>query len=36
VVGALGGSIPLPAGVGAIGGMVGMLILYSATVDPSG
>jgi uncharacterized membrane protein YbhN (UPF0104 family) len=28
IIGALGGSIPLPAGVGAIGGMVGMLILY--------
>ena len=28
IIGALGGSIPLPAGIGAIGGMVGMLILY--------
>jgi uncharacterized membrane protein YbhN (UPF0104 family) len=28
IIGALGGSIPLPAGVGSIGGMVGMLILY--------
>ena len=28
IIGALGGSIPLPAGAGAIGGMVGMLILY--------
>jgi uncharacterized membrane protein YbhN (UPF0104 family) len=28
IIGALGGSIPLPAGAGSIGGMVGMLILY--------
>ncbi len=28
IIGALGGSIPLPAGIGSIGGMVGMLILY--------
>ena len=28
IIGALGGSLPLPAGIGAIGGMVGMLILY--------
>jgi hypothetical protein len=28
VIGALGGSIPLPAGIGAAGGIVGMLILY--------
>jgi uncharacterized membrane protein YbhN (UPF0104 family) len=28
VIGALGGSIPLPAGIGAVGGIVGMLILY--------
>jgi uncharacterized membrane protein YbhN (UPF0104 family) len=28
IIGALGGSIPLPAGVGSVGGMVGMLILY--------
>jgi hypothetical protein len=28
IIGALGGSIPFPAGIGAIGGMVGMLILY--------
>jgi hypothetical protein len=28
VIGALGGSIPLPAGIGAIGGIAGMLILY--------
>ncbi|HMD56744.1 MAG TPA: lysylphosphatidylglycerol synthase transmembrane domain-containing protein [Solirubrobacteraceae bacterium] len=28
IIGALGGSLPLPAGLGSIGGMVGMLILY--------
>jgi len=28
IVGALGGSIPLPASIGTIGGMAGMLILY--------
>ena len=28
IIGALGGSLPLPAGLGTIGGMVGMLILY--------
>jgi uncharacterized membrane protein YbhN (UPF0104 family) len=28
IIGALGGSIPLPAGIGAIGGMVAVLILY--------
>jgi uncharacterized membrane protein YbhN (UPF0104 family) len=28
IIGALGGSIPLPAAVGTIGGMAGMLILY--------
>jgi uncharacterized membrane protein YbhN (UPF0104 family) len=28
IIGALGGSIPLPAGVGTIGGMVGAFILY--------
>jgi uncharacterized membrane protein YbhN (UPF0104 family) len=28
IIGALGGSIPLPASIGAIGGMAGMLILY--------
>ncbi len=28
IIGALGGSIPLPASVGTIGGMVGMLIVY--------
>jgi uncharacterized membrane protein YbhN (UPF0104 family) len=28
IIGALGGSIPLPASIGTVGGMVGMLILY--------
>lgn len=28
LIGALGGSIPLPAGLGAVGGIAGMLILY--------
>ena len=28
LIGALGGSLPLPAGIGAIGGIAGMLILY--------
>lgn len=33
IIGALGGSIPLPAGIGTIGGMVGMLILYGVSRD---
>jgi uncharacterized membrane protein YbhN (UPF0104 family) len=28
IIGALGGSIPLPAGIGAVGGIAGMLMLY--------
>ena len=28
IIGALGGSLPLPAGIGAVGGIAGMLILY--------
>jgi hypothetical protein len=28
IMGAVGGSSPLPAGIGAVGGVVGMLILY--------
>jgi uncharacterized membrane protein YbhN (UPF0104 family) len=28
IIGALGGSLPLPAAAGTIGGMAGMLILY--------
>jgi uncharacterized membrane protein YbhN (UPF0104 family) len=31
VIGALGGSIPLPAGIGAVGGIAGMLILYGVS-----
>ena len=31
IIGALGGSIPLPASIGTIGGMAGMLILYGVT-----
>lgn len=31
IIGALGGSLPLPAGVGSIAGMVGMLILYGTS-----
>jgi len=30
IIGALGGSLPLPAGLGAIGGIAGCLILYGA------
>ncbi|HEX5224864.1 MAG TPA: lysylphosphatidylglycerol synthase transmembrane domain-containing protein [Solirubrobacteraceae bacterium] len=33
IIGALGGSIPLPAAVGAVGGMVGMFILYGIHRD---
>jgi uncharacterized membrane protein YbhN (UPF0104 family) len=33
IIGALGGSIPLPASVGSVGGMVGMLILYGVERD---
>jgi len=35
IIGALGGSIPLPAAVGTIGGMVGMLILYGVAHGPA-
>ena len=28
IIGALGGSIPLPAGIGAVGGIAGMLVVY--------
>lgn len=31
IIGALGGSIPLPAGIGAVGGIAGMLIVYGVT-----
>ena len=30
VIGALGGSLPLPASIGTIGGIAGMLIVYGA------
>jgi uncharacterized membrane protein YbhN (UPF0104 family) len=30
IIGALGGSLPLPAGIGAVGGIGGFLILYGA------
>jgi len=33
LIGALGGSIPLPAAIGSIGGMVGMFILYGVGHD---
>jgi uncharacterized membrane protein YbhN (UPF0104 family) len=33
IIGALGGSIPLPAAVGTVGGMVGMFILYGVHRD---
>jgi uncharacterized membrane protein YbhN (UPF0104 family) len=33
IIGALGGSIPLPAGIGTIGGMLGVFILYGVERD---
>jgi len=33
IIGALGGSLPLPGGLGTIGGMVGVLILYGVNHD---
>ena len=33
IIGALGGSVPLPASIGTVGGMVGMLILYGVHRD---
>ena len=33
IIGALGGSIPLPAAVGTIGGMAGMLIVYGVNAN---
>jgi uncharacterized membrane protein YbhN (UPF0104 family) len=33
IIGALGGSIPLPAAVGTVGGMVGMFVLYGVGKD---
>jgi uncharacterized membrane protein YbhN (UPF0104 family) len=35
IIGALGGSIPGPGGVGAAGGIAGMLILYGVARDPA-
>jgi uncharacterized membrane protein YbhN (UPF0104 family) len=35
IIGALGGSIPLPAGIGAAGGIAGMLILYGVGRTPA-
>jgi uncharacterized membrane protein YbhN (UPF0104 family) len=35
VIGALGGSIPLPAGIGAVGGIAGMLMLYGVARGPA-
>jgi uncharacterized membrane protein YbhN (UPF0104 family) len=35
IIGALGGSIPLPAGIGAVGGIAGMLILYGVGRGPA-
>jgi uncharacterized membrane protein YbhN (UPF0104 family) len=35
IIGALGGSIPLPASIGTIGGIAGMLILYGVAHNPA-
>jgi uncharacterized membrane protein YbhN (UPF0104 family) len=35
IIGALGGSIPLPAGLGAVGGIAGMLIVYGVGRTPA-
>jgi len=35
VIGALGGSLPLPASIGTIGGIAGMLIVYGVHHDPA-
>ena len=35
IIGALGGSLPLPAGIGTIGGIVGMLILFGVAHTPA-
>jgi uncharacterized membrane protein YbhN (UPF0104 family) len=35
IIGALGGSLPLPASVGAIGGIAGMLIVYGVHHNPA-
>jgi len=33
IIGALGGSLPLPAGIGAIGGIAGVLMLYGVDAN---
>ena len=33
IIGALGGSIPLPAAIGTIGGMAGMFVLYGVDAE---
>jgi uncharacterized membrane protein YbhN (UPF0104 family) len=35
IIGALGGSLPLPASIGTIGGMAGMLIVYGVHHNPA-
>jgi uncharacterized membrane protein YbhN (UPF0104 family) len=35
IIGALGGSIPLPASVGTIGGIAGMLVVYGVDHNPA-
>jgi uncharacterized membrane protein YbhN (UPF0104 family) len=35
IIGALGGSVPLPASVGTIGGIAGMLIIYGVHHNPA-
>jgi uncharacterized membrane protein YbhN (UPF0104 family) len=35
IIGALGGSIPLPAGIGTVGGIAGMLILFGVGHSPA-
>jgi uncharacterized membrane protein YbhN (UPF0104 family) len=35
IIGALGGSLPLPAGLGTVGGIVGMLIVFGVAHNPA-
>jgi uncharacterized membrane protein YbhN (UPF0104 family) len=35
IIGALGGSLPLPASIGTIGGIAGMLIVYGVAHNPA-
>jgi len=35
IIGALGGSLPLPGGIGTIGGMAGVFILFGVAHDPA-